>query len=42
LEIEYEKLKERFDNKKIVEKLLRKWFQYDDIKEIMNNWKDYL
>lgn len=32
---EYEKLKWKFDKQKIVEKLLRKWFLYEDVKKIV-------
>jgi SOS response regulatory protein OraA/RecX len=31
LKKEYEKLKEKFEERKIMEKLLRKGFRYDDI-----------
>jgi SOS response regulatory protein OraA/RecX len=33
LKIEYNKLKNKYDTKKIIERLLRKWFKYDDIKK---------
>lgn len=35
LEKEYEKLKQKFDDKKIVEKLLRKGFMYEDILKVV-------
>ncbi len=35
LKLEYEKIKEKFEKQKIIEKLLRKWFSYDDIKKII-------
>ncbi|MDR1945397.1 MAG: RecX family transcriptional regulator [Candidatus Peribacteria bacterium] len=34
LKKEYEKLKGKYEDKKIIEKLLRKGFMYDDIKKI--------
>ncbi len=34
LKKEFEKLKWKYENKKIIEKLLRKWFRYDLIKRI--------
>lgn len=33
---EYQKLEWKYEKKKIIEKLLRKWFFYGDIKEIIN------
>ena len=30
---EYEKLKNKYDTKKIIQKLIMKWFKYDDIKK---------
>ena len=33
---EYTKLSNKFDNKKIIEKLLRKWFKYNDIIKVIN------
>lgn len=35
LKKEYEKLKWKNDKNKIIEKLIRKWFQYNDIKKIV-------
>jgi SOS response regulatory protein OraA/RecX len=35
LKKEYEKLKKKFDEKKIIEKLLMKWFMYDDVKRVI-------
>jgi len=35
LEKEYNKLKWKFENQKIMEKLFRKWFNYDDIKRVV-------
>lgn len=32
---EYEKLKPRFEKQKIIEKLLRKWFRYDDVRRLV-------
>ncbi len=37
LEKEYEKIKNKFEKQKIIEKLLRKWFLYDDIKKLIIN-----
>jgi SOS response regulatory protein OraA/RecX len=34
LEREYEKLKGKFEDRKIMEKLLRKGFRYDDIMKL--------
>lgn len=34
---EFEKIKDKFENKKILEKLVRKWFSYSDIKLVINN-----
>lgn len=33
--LEYNKIKWKYDNKKVIEKLLRKWFKYDKIKKIL-------
>jgi SOS response regulatory protein OraA/RecX len=35
LEREYKKLEWKFDDRKIVEKLIRKGFMYDDVKNIV-------
>jgi SOS response regulatory protein OraA/RecX len=35
LKKEYKKLKWKFENKKIMEKLIRKWFIYDDVKNVV-------
>lgn len=35
LEIEYLKIKNSFKEQKVIEKLLRKWFIYNDIKEVI-------
>jgi SOS response regulatory protein OraA/RecX len=34
LKKEYEKLKGKFENRKIMEKLVRKGFKYDDVKDL--------
>ena len=31
---EYDKIKDKYEKNKVVEKLLRKWFRYDDIKRL--------
>lgn len=38
LKKEYKRLEWRFEKQKIVEKLLRKWFKYGDIKNIIQNY----
>jgi SOS response regulatory protein OraA/RecX len=35
LENEYTKIKDKFEKQKVIEKLLRKWFKYDDILKII-------
>lgn len=37
LKKEYEKLKWKYDDKKIFEKLIRKWFNYNEVRNILNN-----
>lgn len=32
---EYEKIKDKCDKQKIIQKLFRKWFKYDDIKKVL-------
>jgi len=34
---EYEKIRHRYDKQKIIQKLLAKWFKYDEIKIIIQN-----
>ncbi len=36
IKVEYNKLKNKYSKQKIIEKLLRKWFYYEDIKKIIN------
>ena len=38
IELEYRKLKDKYEKQKVIEKLLRKWFQYGDIKNIIEIW----
>lgn len=38
IELEYYKLKDKYEKQKVIEKLLRKWFQYGDIKNIIEIW----
>jgi SOS response regulatory protein OraA/RecX len=38
LKKEYEKLKEKFDEKKIIEKLLMKGFAYDDVRRVIKQF----
>lgn len=38
---EYEKLKNKFDNQKIIQKLILKWFSYDKVKSIIKkSWNN--
>lgn len=37
VEKEYEKIKWKYDRKKIIEKLLRKGFKYDDVRKVFDN-----
>lgn len=32
---EYDKLKDKFERQKVIEKLIRKWFRYDDVKRVV-------
>jgi SOS response regulatory protein OraA/RecX len=36
LQKEFEKIQWKYDRQKIIEKLIRKWFRYDDILKIIN------
>lgn len=36
LQQEYEKIREKYEKQKIIEKLLRKWFYYGDIKQLFD------
>ena len=39
IKLEYKKIKDRYDNFKIIEKLLRKWFNYAEVKQVVNSDK---